>query len=95
MVDAFGAHVLRPTVARPADAGRGRVRHPEERRRLDGIVHPLVRARAAELAAAAAPDAVVVNDVPLLVETVGGAYDLVIVVEADPRIGWPGSCTAG
>ena len=60
---------------------------PEARRRLDGIVHPLVRARAAELAAAAPPDAVVVHDVPLLVETgQAGHYDLVLVVEADPEI---------
>lgn len=57
---------------------------PEARRRLDGIVHPLVRARAAERAAAAPPDAVVVHDVPLLVETgQASSYDLVLVVEAD------------
>jgi dephospho-CoA kinase len=57
---------------------------PDARRRLDGIVHPLVRARAAELVAAAPPNAVVVQDVPLLVETgQAGSYDLVLVVEAD------------
>ena len=40
----------------------------------------------AEVAAAAAPDAVVVHDVPLLVETgQAGLYDLVVVVEADPE----------
>ena len=59
---------------------------PEARRRLDAIVHPLVRARATEVAAAAPPDAVVVHDVPLLVETgQAGSYDLVLVVEADPE----------
>ena len=43
-----------------------------------------MRARATQVAAAAPPDAVVVNDVPLLVETgQAGAYDLVLVVEAD------------
>ena len=58
---------------------------PDARRQLDGIVHPLVRARATELAAAAPPDSVVVNDVPLLVETgQASSYDLVLVVEADP-----------
>jgi dephospho-CoA kinase len=57
---------------------------PEARRRLDGIVHPLVRARATELAAAAPEGAVVVHDVPLLVETgQAGAYDLVLVVAAE------------
>ncbi|MFQ1001133.1 dephospho-CoA kinase [Modestobacter sp. SSW1-42] len=58
---------------------------PAARARLDGIVHPLVRARAAELVAAAPADAVVVQDVPLLVETgQAGGHDLVLVVEADP-----------
>jgi dephospho-CoA kinase len=58
---------------------------PDARRQLDGIVHPLVRARATELAAAAPPDSVLVNDVPLLVETgQASSYDLVLVVEADP-----------
>jgi dephospho-CoA kinase len=57
---------------------------PAARARLDGIVHPRVRARAAELVAAAPADAVVVQDVPLLVETgQAGSYDLVVVVEAD------------
>ena len=56
----------------------------DARRRLDGLVHPLVRRRSAELVAAAPSDAVVVNDVPLLVETgQAGSYDLVLVVEAD------------
>jgi dephospho-CoA kinase len=57
---------------------------PEARARLDGIVHPLVRARAAEVVAQAPGDAVIVQDVPLLVETgQAGSYDLVLVVEAD------------
>jgi dephospho-CoA kinase len=57
---------------------------PAARARLDAVVHPLVRARAAELVAEAPPDAVVVHDVPLLVETgQAGAHDLVLVVETD------------
>jgi dephospho-CoA kinase len=86
VVDAFGDGVLAPdgSLDRPALAGVV-FADPGARARLDGIVHPLVRARAAELAAAAPPDAVVVNDVPLLVETGQAAsYDLVLVVEADP-----------
>jgi len=56
----------------------------EARARLDGIVHPLVRARAAEVVAAAPPDAVLVHDIPLLVETgQAGRYELVLVVQAD------------
>ena len=86
VVDAFGSGVLAAdgSLDRPALAGVV-FADPEARRRLDGIVHPLVRARATEVTAAAAPDAVVVNDVPLLVETGQAAsYDLVLVVEADP-----------
>jgi dephospho-CoA kinase len=88
VVEAFGAGVLtgdgsldRPALAAVVFAD------PEARKRLDGIVHPLVRARSAELAAAAPDDAVVVHDVPLLVETgQAGAYDLVLVVQADPEL---------
>ena len=82
---AFGPGVLTPDGAldRPALAAVV-FADAEARRRLDGIVHPLVRARAAELVAAAPPDAVVVQDVPLLVETgQAGSYDLVLVVQAD------------
>jgi dephospho-CoA kinase len=58
------------------------------RRRLESIIHPRVRARTAELVAAAPPDAVVVNDVPLLVEK-GYRFPVVIVVQAplEERIG--------
>ncbi|MFF4875703.1 dephospho-CoA kinase [Micromonospora sp. NPDC000668] len=54
------------------------------RRQLEAITHPRVRARTAELAAAAAPDAIVVNDVPLLVEVgLAPTYHLVVVVQTD------------
>lgn len=53
------------------------------RSRLNAIVHPLVRAETEGRFAAAPADAVVVNDVPLLVETgLAPAYDVVVVVEA-------------
>ncbi|MCG7421702.1 dephospho-CoA kinase [Micrococcus sp. ACRRV] len=56
---------------------------PAARQRLNGIVHPRVRRMAREIVAQAGPDAVVVQDVPLLVETgQADAFDLVIVVEA-------------
>jgi dephospho-CoA kinase len=52
------------------------------RARLNAIVHPLVGERAAALKATAAPDAVVVHDVPLLVEAgLDSLYDLVVVVD--------------
>ncbi len=53
-----------------------------ERRALEAIVHPLVRARAAELEAAAPPGALVVHEIPLLVETgQAGNFDALIVVD--------------
>jgi dephospho-CoA kinase len=56
------------------------------RRRLEEIIHPRVRARTAELVTAAPPDAVVVNDVPLLVEAgLAKAYEVVVVVLADEK----------
>ncbi len=85
VVEAFGSGVLTPDGAldRPALAALV-FADPEARRTLDGIVHPLVRARGRELESAAAPGSVVVHDVPLLVETGQAAsYDLVLVVLAD------------
>jgi len=88
VVAEFGEQVLdadgrldRPALARLIfgdEAARGR---------LNAIVHPRVRARAVELIAAAPPGTVVVQDVPLLVETEqAGAYDLVVVVEAPEEL---------
>jgi dephospho-CoA kinase len=57
------------------------------RRRLEAIIHPRVRTLTAELIAAAPPDAVVVNDVPLLVEAgLAPTYHLVVVVEAAEEV---------
>ncbi|MFD3453604.1 dephospho-CoA kinase [Streptomyces sp. NPDC058691] len=58
---------------------------PERLRALNAIVHPLVRERSAALEAGAGPDAVVVNDVPLLAENkLAPLYDVVVVVDAAP-----------
>ncbi len=84
VVDEFGPGVLTPAgeLDRPA-MGRLVFGDEDERRRLEGIVHPLVFERYAELERAAAPDDVLVYDIPLLVET-GRAeeFDAVIVVDA-------------
>src|SRR5690349_10361227 len=85
VVAAFGRGVLGPDGAldRPA-LGRLVFADADARKRLEQIVHPFVRARTAELVATAPPDAVVVNDVPLLVEAgLAGAYEVVVVVLAD------------
>ena len=58
-------------------------RWPAER--LNAIVHPRVRRRSAQLLDRAPADAVVVQDIPLLVETgLAPSFHLVIVVHASP-----------
>ncbi|MFG3661920.1 dephospho-CoA kinase [Streptomyces sp. NPDC047706] len=87
VVDAFGDEVLAP------DGGLDRPRlgsivfaDPEKLAVLNSIVHPLVGARSRELESAAAEDAVVVHDVPLLAEnSLAPLYDLVIVVDTAPE----------
>ena len=60
---------------------------PAARERLNAIVHPLVAAAAAERVATAPPEAVVVHDVPLLVEAgLAGTFDVVVVVDAPPEV---------
>lgn len=50
---------------------------------LEAITHPLVRAEVRRRVSAASSDSIVVNAVPLLVETkIAGEYDRVVVVEA-------------
>jgi len=89
VADAFGPDVLAADGSLDRDALAARVFGDEPaRQRLNAIVHPLVGARTMELIAAAAaadPQAIVINDVPLLVE--GGLadrYEVVIVVAAQP-----------
>jgi dephospho-CoA kinase len=84
VVAEFGPDVLtadgaldRPRLAAVVFADEAR------RAALNAIVHPLVAARTAELMAAAPAGAVVVYDVPLLVESnLAGGFDLVLVVKA-------------
>jgi dephospho-CoA kinase len=50
---------------------------------LESITHPLVRAEVRRRVSAAPSDSIVVNAVPLLVETgIAGEYDRVVVIEA-------------
>ena len=71
VVAAFGAGVLaRGRRARPAGVEGGRARRPARRARLNAIVHPRVRGPRRGADRRARPvDAIVVQDVPLLVET--------------------------
>ncbi|MGW0180174.1 dephospho-CoA kinase [Nocardia sp. NPDC003345] len=83
LVAAFGDEILAAdgSLDRPALAARA-FRDDESRTTLNSITHPLVGQRTAELLAAAAPDAIVVQDVPLLVENgMGPLVNLVVVVD--------------
>ncbi|HBH56726.1 MAG TPA: dephospho-CoA kinase [Arthrobacter bacterium] len=91
VVEAFGMDML-------DDGGRlDRARlgavvfgNPSQLAVLNGIVHPLVRDAAAGIIAGAPDGAIVVQDIPLLVETGrGSGFHLVLVVDApdDVRIG--------
>lgn len=88
VVEAFGREVL------TADGHLDRAKvgaivfnDVEQRKVLEGIVHPLVFERYAELEAAAPADAIVVHDIPLLAES-GRAdtFDAVIVVETPAQV---------
>ena len=84
VVDRFGADVLADdgTLDRPA-LGRLVFADPAALRDLEAVTHPAIWARTAELVASARPEAVVVHDMPLLVEKgMTGEYHLVVVVGA-------------
>ncbi|MFF0697586.1 dephospho-CoA kinase [Streptomyces tendae] len=86
VVAAFGEDVLAEdgTLDRPK-LGSIVFADPDRLAVLNGIVHPLVGERSRALEEAAAEDAVVVHDVPLLTENgLAPLYDLVVVVDADP-----------
>jgi dephospho-CoA kinase len=85
LVEAFGEDILLPDGAlnRPALAARAFV-DDAKRATLNGIVHPLVARRREEILDAVHEDAVVVEDIPLLVETgLAPLFPLVVVVTAD------------
>lgn len=85
LVDAFGDDILLADGAlnRPALAAKAFV-DDEKRLLLNGIVHPLVARRREEIIAAVSDDAVVVEDIPLLVETgLAPMFPLVVVVHTD------------
>ena len=57
------------------------------RKDLEGIIHPLVRERSEKIASRAGDSRIVINQIPLLVETSGAKrFDFVITVEADLEI---------
>ncbi len=88
LVEAFGSDILLPDGAlnRPALAAVA-FSDEDARKTLNGIVHPLVGKRREELIAAAPDDAVIVEDIPLLVESqMAPMFPLVIIVHADEEV---------
>ncbi|MFI6102519.1 dephospho-CoA kinase [Lentzea sp. NPDC051213] len=86
VVKAFGEDVLNAdgTLNRAALAAKAFATE-EARQTLNGITHPRIGALTGKRMAEAAEDAIVVHDIPLLVERdMAAAYHLVIVVHADP-----------
>lgn len=84
IIDRFGAEVLRDGQIDRARLAQIVFADPHARRDLERIVHPAVRARAAELERAAGDAAVVVHVIPLLVETGQHEdFDVVVTVDAD------------
>ncbi|WP_085873553.1 MULTISPECIES: dephospho-CoA kinase [unclassified Nocardioides] len=88
VVEAFGPEIL----TEDGDMDRAKVgsivfNDEAKRKTLEGIVHPLVFERYAELEAAAPQDGIVVHDIPLLAES-GRAdgFDAVIVVETPAEV---------
>ena len=89
VVGAFGAG--RAGRGRHAGPGRRSARSSSPTRscaaKLNAIVHPLVGDRMRELEQGADPDAIVVEDIPLIAENdMAGFFDLVVVVDVPPRI---------
>ncbi|OBA60907.1 dephospho-CoA kinase [Mycobacterium sp. 1100029.7] len=88
LVDAFGDDILQAdgSLDRPALAAKA-FADDEARQKLNGIVHPLVGQRRAEIIASVPPDSVVVEDIPLLVESgMAPLFPLVIIVYADVEL---------
>src|SRR3954466_6048406 len=90
LVETFGEDILLPdgSLNRPALAAKA-FGDDEQRAKLNRIVHPLVGKRRMEIIGSVSDDqedAVVVEDIPLLVETgMAPAFPLVVVVHADEQ----------
>ncbi|MBF6227020.1 dephospho-CoA kinase [Nocardia abscessus] len=85
LVAAFGSGILAAdgSLDRPALAARA-FGDDAARAKLNSITHPLVGKRTAELIAAAPADAIVVQDIPLLVENgLAPLMNLVLIVDVD------------
>lgn len=88
LVEAFGEDILAAdgSLDRPALAAKAFV-DDESRTILNSITHPLIGARTQELLEAAPADAIIIQDIPLLVENhTAPFFHIVIIVGVDEEI---------
>ncbi len=84
IADRFGSGVVIDGAVDRAALGRIIFADPVARGDLESIIHPAVRARAAEIERTADPNAVLVHVIPLLVETgQDDDFDLCVVIDVD------------
>lgn len=84
----FGADVIAEdgTLDRPA-LGAIVFADETQRKALEAITHPLIRARTVELMEQAPREAIIVHDIPLLVETgAAGSYHAVLAIDVDDEV---------
>lgn len=88
LTESFGAGILNPDGSLNRAALADIVfADPTARNRLNAITHPRIGARTAELIAELPADAVLIHDVPLLVELgMQDAYDLVVIVDCPDEV---------
>ena len=81
LVDAFGQEILAAdgSLDRPALAAKA-FSDDEQRQKLNAITHPLIGARTQALLDAAPTDAIVVQDIPLLVENHSAPFFHFVVI---------------
>jgi dephospho-CoA kinase len=88
VIGVFGSKVMAPdgTLDRKL-LGEIVFSDPGLRAKLNSIVHPRVGERLRELEKSAPAGAVLVEDIPLIAENdMAGFYDLIVVVDASPRV---------
>lgn len=84
---AFGDEILTDGDVDRAKLAAIVFKDPTSRLKLEGIIHPLVRDAAEKMVRNLPPESIVINQIPLLVETDGAKrFDYVVTVSADEEV---------
>ena len=84
---AFGDEILTDGDVDRAKLAAIVFKDPTSRLKLEGIIHPLVRDAAEKMVRNLPPESIVINQIPLLVETDGAKrFDYVVAVSADEEV---------